>query len=995
MSDQRKRYVKTRTLRACDLCKRRKIRCHFTPGQPCFNCVTYEVDCVFTEDARKRGPPKGRAEQLEKRIQVLNETIYNATGQSDIDSLLREMDQREKEDQEKGKKRKRVKNDDEMGYIKRQRQQDQENMLSQRFTENIDALHSRQWPSGARYNDIIYLGDMDSFQLFSKKLRLNKNDKWKGHFIRKYGDTVVLVADDQGPQPQESKIPKFKRKWDNNTCIPSSLSIRGIHQYIYLITGLDRYTSTRLLRIYFANIHPILPVIDKREFLEQYRDKCASYPGGDLINAMFGAAARFVETESLDSERKTKVPLDAQWDLPVGWSDHFFDQAQKIISNGLLGPATISTIQAIVLIQNQRATVDTKSSTCWLTGGFGVRLAQGLGLNRNCDDWEIPEHDKETRKRTWWALFICDRFQGALNGRPLAIDDDDNDVGYPSARADWKEVLDLPDDTDEDDEEYTGPRFPSATYHPTELTSSKGQVCIYQLFVELAKLSEILGRILRGLYSPEAKMMSVQQQRDETVRKLDRELTEWRFNFGWSIKHTDYYDYKEDGQFSGVVATTILFYFTTLILLHRPFIKSTAVSHAVGSKQPSFSSFWICTSAATHGIRIASSLTMNDYMLTPYAFSLYPVLQCCLILMYNTKNQDPNISIAAKEDLDKGITLIDRIHEFSSTAQTLKVLFQSIMDKKNIDTITGPLEMDYHDLDESKRGENQFGKLKSKKRGFKRRQEQQQTTDSKNDNNKFSISSLIDTFLLQQDISVDSWISRASTPVSMVPLQPTQEEAFTLLQFGLNVHDPLQKDNDDISTTVNMSPIPPEMMTRSLSTSASIEAYLPVLSSPVVETTPSNSLNSSMEHSRLPATAATTMKSIPATVATTNLDLFQPSVSVVSDIPTIGSRPFAPIVSAIRTTTSMENNSSFAPVVSAIPRSISNHSNSHSHVTTVTTDASSLVDQALTLENSSTNVFQSDPNNPFWSIPASINWTDWDEWYQHTQDSSTWDTLNG
>ena len=160
------------------------------------------------------------------------------------------MDQREEEEQQKGKKRKRTKKYDQMGDLKRLRQQkDQENMLSQRFTENIDALHSRQWPSGARYNDIIYLGDMDSFQLFSKKLRLNKDDKWKGHFIRKYGDTVVLVADDQGPQPQESKIPKFKRKWDNNTCIPSVLSIRGIHQYIYLITGLDQYTSTRLLRM--------------------------------------------------------------------------------------------------------------------------------------------------------------------------------------------------------------------------------------------------------------------------------------------------------------------------------------------------------------------------------------------------------------------------------------------------------------------------------------------------------------------------------------------------------------------------------------------------------------------------------------------------------------------------------------------------------------------------------------------------------------------------
>ena len=55
-------------------------------------------------------------------------------------------------------------------------------------------------------------------------------------------------------------------------------------------------------------------------------------------------------------------------------------------------------------------------------------------------------------------------------------------------------------------------------------------------------------------------MMSVQQQRDETVRKLDRELTEWRFTFGWSVKHTDFYDYKEDGQFSGVVGNYSLFF---------------------------------------------------------------------------------------------------------------------------------------------------------------------------------------------------------------------------------------------------------------------------------------------------------------------------------------------------------------------------------------------------------------------------------------------------
>ena len=115
-------------------------------------------------------------------------------------------------------------------------------------------------------------------------------------------------------------------------------------------------------------------MIDKHEFLQQYRDNVSSYPTADLINAMFGAAARFAECESLDQERKQRLPPDATWDLPIGWSDHFFDQAQKIISDGILGPASYGTVQAIVLIQNQRATVDTKSSACWLTGGFAVRL---------------------------------------------------------------------------------------------------------------------------------------------------------------------------------------------------------------------------------------------------------------------------------------------------------------------------------------------------------------------------------------------------------------------------------------------------------------------------------------------------------------------------------------------------------------------------------------------------------------------------------------------
>lgn len=118
-------------------------------------------------------------------------------------------------------------------------------------------------------------------------------------------------------------------------------------------------------------------MIDKGEFLLQYRDKIASYPQVCLLLSMFGAAARFAECESLDEERRRRVPPDARWDMPVGWSDHFFEKALKIISDGINQP-TLGKIQALVLIQNQRANVDSESSAIWLMGGF-VSYSRGRG----------------------------------------------------------------------------------------------------------------------------------------------------------------------------------------------------------------------------------------------------------------------------------------------------------------------------------------------------------------------------------------------------------------------------------------------------------------------------------------------------------------------------------------------------------------------------------------------------------------------------------------
>lgn len=264
---------------------------------------------------------------------------------------------------------------------------------------------------------------------------------------------------------------------------------------------------------------------------------------------------------------------------------------------------------------------------------------------------------------------------------------------YPEVNVSWKEVLDEPDS--DDDDEWPGPRFPSATYRPASI---EGSVRFNIIFLQLVKLSEILGRIWRGLHTSKAKQQSYMHGSDSIVKRLDQELTEWRFSFSHAIKEesNNFADFNEsNGYFAGVIGklmmkyacqitsglmlsigSTLMFYFTALILLHRPFINANRTDQ---------SSFWICTSAATRGIRMASLLTAHDFLLTPYSFSTYPILQCSLILMYNTKNSNPQIAQAAKEDLQRGIDLIDRIHELSITTRKLRILLHNIIDNRNID----------------------------------------------------------------------------------------------------------------------------------------------------------------------------------------------------------------------------------------------------------------------------------------------------------------------
>lgn len=71
------------------------------------------------------------------------------------------------------------------------------------------------------------------------------------------------------------------------------------------------------------------------------------------------------------------------------------------------------------------------------------------------------------------------------------------------------------------------PRFPSLD-EKVAAKATDSVIPMNQPFIHLLRLSEILGRILTGLYTPKAKKHSLQHGSDAVVGYLDDALSKWR-----------------------------------------------------------------------------------------------------------------------------------------------------------------------------------------------------------------------------------------------------------------------------------------------------------------------------------------------------------------------------------------------------------------------------------------------------------------------------------
>ncbi|OAQ32785.1 hypothetical protein K457DRAFT_269112 [Linnemannia elongata AG-77] len=356
-----------------------------------------------------------------------------------------------------------------------------------------------------------------------------------------------------------------------------------------------------LLDIHFRSVHPVLPFLHFQTISDQVHHN--ESPPPHLLFAVLGLASRFSDNPTF------RVP---QAGLERPPCTIFYERAKHFIKDEY-DNSQIATVQAFLLMAVQQMGF-CESQRAWLYVGMAVRMAQGMGLNKEPSEQERSRNrlQCELRKRTWWSIYVIERFICAGLGRPLTITHKDCEAGFPQY---------------EDGEGETPTNRPAST--------RTGQIAN---FVRLITLSKIQGNILeyiRAKFSPppppsnnlacisQSPNVGSEQDRDFQVdttaaafSALDKALTTWRQGLPESLQNPT-------AQSPHIGLFLHLNYNTLVILLHRPEISTSPTSAS------------LCTQAAATITDIIEILMDAKALTSVFISCIYSIFSAGIVHFIN------------------------------------------------------------------------------------------------------------------------------------------------------------------------------------------------------------------------------------------------------------------------------------------------------------------------------------------------------------------------
>lgn len=451
------------------------------------------------------------------------------------------------------------------------------------------------------HGQVRYLGNSSGFYLLSDS-RTYKNGVF--HFTGYYHRLKDNKQDDKNYTKKYYKVDPFE--------LPS------------------QSIASELLSIYFEHLYPVLPLFYKKNIV------CLSQPEKPvsplLLNAIYAIASRM----------SSNVEVRSDPSAPDTAGDIFFERAQCLLEDYYDAPR-ISTVQALLLLASHQMGA-MKPAKAWIYGGMAFRMAQDLGLNRNCDHWDVTPDERERRKRVFWCCYIMDRFMCASYGRSATFDERDCDVPLPSV----------------DDDEPLPCKDPS-----------RPPVRLLEVFTQSVKMADILGHVLKNMYYAKSKFHRIAEEEEEDRQRnldsilntLHRQLAHWYDHLPPSLQYQ--LPNTQNGEKSpdppSAICQLHLMYYTTVILLHRSFIPKQTQSISVA-----LPCFKLCEAAATSIMDIVNIMLDENHLRYVYNFSVFYVFTAGIIFVKLAAasaacKEDPNRAFDAKLNTNRIMRALDNL----------------------------------------------------------------------------------------------------------------------------------------------------------------------------------------------------------------------------------------------------------------------------------------------------------------------------------------------
>ena len=401
--------------RPCDGCRRRKSKCVLQESRKCVLCEFHKQECTFVENAQ---PRKRKLDDSGSTKENASKRTSSSTASSTAASSPR-----------------------------------QQNHV--RPAQPRLAMPPVNLPANLPF-------EVDT----TLSLQRHRHCKYLGHTTALDASLIGLgtlderneTASSVGTLRQVIDGEYFSTHADASVPIPDD-EARALAE----IDALVGIWAEKLIDIYFGNLHPSYPIIQKRAFLDRHNhgDRQFNPP---LLAAMYLLATQWWD---MDPElRHHPKPDVAKLEYIAITSLTISMQRPKI-----------SAVQAGLLLLQR-----SKSSTWTLTVQL-VALGQDIGLHLDCSEWNIPPWERRLRKKLAWALYMQDKWSALMHGRPSHIN-----------AVDWS----VPPPIHEDfDESTTTAPEPSETDPET----ARGRT----LFIQMISLTTIMAEVCATFYSQTAK----------------------------------------------------------------------------------------------------------------------------------------------------------------------------------------------------------------------------------------------------------------------------------------------------------------------------------------------------------------------------------------------------------------------------------------------------------------------------------------------------------